>query len=142
MRLVQTLVLVAIVALFGFLSGVALMEAREAQRRPRIAESVDARRFRLFDQEGNLRAELGMPFGEPALFLYDAKGKPRAWILLDREGNARIMFVDANDQTLWTAPSVPPLSPSNDSRRRHRHGGDCSASRRCAPVSRASWSGF
>jgi len=111
MRLVQTLVLVAIVGLFGFLSGVALMEAREAQRRPRIAESVDARRFRLFDQEGNLRAELGMPFGEPALFLYDSKGKPRAWILLDREGNARIMFVDANDQTLWTAPSVPVPQP-------------------------------
>ncbi len=111
MRLVQTLVLVAIVGLFGFLSGVALMEAREAQRRPRIVESVDARRFRLFDQEGNLRAELGMPFGEPALFLYDAKGKPRAWILLDREGNARIMFVDANDQTLWTAPSVPAPQP-------------------------------
>lgn len=111
MRLVQTLVLVAIVGLFGFLSGVALMEAREAQRRPRIAESVDARRFRLFDQEGNLRAELGMPFGEPALFLYDSKGKPRAWILLDREGNTRIMFVDANDQTLWTAPSVPVPQP-------------------------------
>jgi hypothetical protein len=77
MRLYQTLILIFIVALFGFLSGVALMEARETQRRPRIAESVDARRFRLFDQEGNLRAELGMPFGEPALFPYDAKGKPR-----------------------------------------------------------------
>jgi hypothetical protein len=107
MRLYQTLILIFIVALFGFLSGVALMEARETQRRPRIAESVDARRFRLFDQEGNLRAELGMPFGEPAFFLYDAKGKPRAWILLDREGNARMMFVDANDQPQWSAPPTP-----------------------------------
>lgn len=106
MRIYQTLTLVAIVALFGFLSGVTLMEARESQRRPRVAESVDAKRFRLFDEQGNVRAELGMPFGEPALFLYDSKGKPRAWILLDREGNARIMFVDANDQPQWTAPPV------------------------------------
>jgi len=113
MRMYQTLTLVGIVAMFGFLSGVALTEAREAQRRPRIAESVDARRFRLFDSEGNLRAELGMPFGEPALFLYDAKGKPRAWILLDREGNARMMFVDANDQPQWSAPptAVPQSQP-------------------------------
>ncbi len=106
MRIFQSLILVAIVALFGFLSGVALMEARESQRRPRIAESVDARRFRLFDAEGNVRAELGMPFGEPALFLYDSKGKARAWILLDREGNARIMFVDLEEQTVWTAPPI------------------------------------
>lgn len=111
MRMHQMLISIVIVALFGFLSGVALTEAREAQRRPPIAESVDARHFRLYDQEGNLRAELGMPFGEPALFLYDTKGKPRAWILLDREGNARIMFVDGNDQTLWTAPPTP--APQN-----------------------------
>ncbi|MCS6918273.1 MAG: hypothetical protein NZM28_00710 [Fimbriimonadales bacterium] len=107
MRLYQAAILAAIVALFGFLSGVTLMEARESQRRPRIAESVDAKRFRLFDEQGNLRAELGMPFGEPALFLYDSKGKPRAWILLDREGNARMMFVDGADQTLWSAPPAP-----------------------------------
>lgn len=114
MRLYQTLILLAIVALFGFLSGVAVMEAREMQRRPRIAESVDARRFRLLDENGNVRAELGMPFGEPALFLYDAKGKPRAWILLDREGNARIMFVDSEDQTLWTAPPVQTPQPKSE----------------------------
>lgn len=111
MKLYQTLILTAIVALFGFLSGVAWLEAREAQRRPRIAETVDARRFRLFDENGNLRAELGMPFGEPTLFLYDAKGKARAWILLDREGNARIMFVDGEDQTVWTAPPLPTQQP-------------------------------
>ncbi|MCS7301322.1 MAG: hypothetical protein NZ556_07195 [Fimbriimonadales bacterium] len=111
MKLYQTLILTAIVALFGFLSGVAWLEAREAQRRPRIAETVDARRFRLFDENGNLRAELSMPFGDPALFLYDAKGKPRAWILLDREGNARIMFVDGEDQTVWTAPPLPAQQP-------------------------------
>jgi hypothetical protein len=104
MKLYRTLILILIVAFFGFLSGVALMEARESQRRPRIPESVDARRFRLLDQDGHVRAELGMPFGEPALFLYDSKGKARAWILLDREGNARIMFVDPEEQTVWTAP--------------------------------------
>ncbi|MDM7460406.1 MAG: hypothetical protein P3X24_001965 [bacterium] len=110
MRHFQLLLLVVIVALFGFLSGVTLMDARESQRRPRIAESVDAKRFRLYDEQGNLRAELGMPFGEPALFLYDAKGKPRAWILLDREGNARMMFVDGDDQPQW---SVPPAAPAD-----------------------------
>jgi hypothetical protein len=123
MRLYQTLILIFIVALFGFLSGVALMEAREAQRRPRIAESVDARRFRLFDQEGNLRAELGMPFGEPALFLYDAKGKPRAWILLDREGNARMMFVDAKTSRSGARRLPLRLNPSHDSRRWAGRGG-------------------
>lgn len=111
MRHFQTLLLVAIVALFGFLSGVTLMDARELQRRPRIAESVDAKRFRLYDEQGNLRAELGMPFGEPALFLYDAKGKPRAWILLDREGNARMMFVDGDDQPQWSAPPANANKP-------------------------------
>ncbi|MFN7162035.1 MAG: hypothetical protein ACK4NB_03145 [Fimbriimonadales bacterium] len=111
MRHFQTLLLVAIVALFGFLSGATLMDARELQRRPRIAESVDAKRFRLYDEQGNLRAELGMPFGEPALFLYDAKGKPRAWILLDREGNARMMFVDGDDQPQWSAPPVDANKP-------------------------------
>ncbi|MCX7993387.1 MAG: hypothetical protein N2651_06930 [Fimbriimonadales bacterium] len=111
MQLYRTLILIAIVALFGFLSGVALMEARETQRRPRIAESVDAKRFRLVDDNGNVRAELGMPFGEPALFFYDSKGKARAWILLDREGNARAMFVDPEDQTVWTAPPVQPQQP-------------------------------
>ncbi|MCX7925313.1 MAG: hypothetical protein N2554_05820 [Fimbriimonadales bacterium] len=114
MRIYQTLILVAIVALFGFLSGVALMEVREAQRRPRIAESVDAKRFRLMDAEGNVRAELGMPFGEPALFLYDSKGKARAWILLDREGNARIMFVDPEDQPVWTAPPIQTPQPKGE----------------------------
>ncbi|MFN4032140.1 MAG: hypothetical protein ACK4ME_00735 [Fimbriimonadales bacterium] len=111
MRHFQTLLLAAIVALFGFLSGVTLMDVRESQRRPRIAESVDAKRFRLYDEQGNLRAELGMPFGEPALFLYDAKGKPRAWILLDREGNARMMFVDGEDQPQWSAPPADANKP-------------------------------
>ncbi|MCS7208447.1 MAG: hypothetical protein NZ874_02645 [Fimbriimonadales bacterium] len=118
MRIYRGLILIAIVGLFGFLSGVALVETRESQRRPRIAETVDARRFRLFDQEGNLRAELGMPFGEPALFLYDSKGKARAWILLDREGNARIMFVDSEDQAVWTAPPLTTAPARNDDTRR------------------------
>ncbi|OYT69221.1 MAG: hypothetical protein CFK48_08895 [Armatimonadetes bacterium CP1_7O] len=107
----RTVVLVLIVAFFGFLSGVALMETHALQRRSRIPESVDARRFRLLDQDGNVRAELGMPFGEPALFLYDSKGKARAWILLEREGNARIMFVDPEDQAVWTAPPTQNLQP-------------------------------
>lgn len=114
MKLYRTLILVLIVALFGFLSGVTLMEVRESQRRSRIPESVDARRFRLLDQEGNVRAELGMPFGEPALFLYDSKGKARAWILLDREGNARMMFVDPEDQTVWTAPPIQTPQPKGE----------------------------
>lgn len=114
MQLYRTLILVLIVAFFGFLSGVALMEARESQRRSRIPESVDARRFRLLDQDGNVRAELGMPFGEPALFLYDSKGKARAWILLERDGNARIMFVDPEDQTVWTAPPAQNPQPKQE----------------------------
>ncbi|MFN7016061.1 MAG: hypothetical protein ACK4P5_02680 [Fimbriimonadales bacterium] len=114
MRVYQALILVAIVGLFGFLSGVALIQTREAQRRPRIAESVDARRFRLLDAEGNVRAELGMPFGEPALFLYDSKGRARAWILLDREGNPRIMFVDSEEQAIWTAPPLPTPQPKEE----------------------------
>lgn len=111
MKFHQTALLVLIVAFFGFLSGVALTESRALQRRSRIPESVDARRFRLLDQEGNVRAELGMPFGEPALFLYDSQGKARAWILLERGGNARIMFVDPEDQTVWTAPPVQTPQP-------------------------------
>ncbi|MDW8106317.1 MAG: hypothetical protein RMK45_02440 [Armatimonadota bacterium] len=106
----RSLVLALIVGLFGFLSGVALTEAREAQRR-RIPDTIDARRFRVVDENGTVRAELGMAFGAPALFLYDSKGKARAWVLLDSAGNARMMFVDAEDQPLWTAPPIPAEVP-------------------------------
>lgn len=110
-RVLQRAILVGIVGLFGFLSGVAVTELREKQRRPRIPEVVEARHFRVVDENGTTRAELGMAFGAPALFLYDAHGKARAWILLDRDGNARIMFVNAEDQIQWTAPPLPNESP-------------------------------
>ncbi|MEN3002488.1 MAG: hypothetical protein ABDI19_11690 [Armatimonadota bacterium] len=106
MRWMSRLVLVGIIGLFGFLSGVVWMKpSREAQRKPRVQESVVAREFKLVDREGNVRAELSLPFGEPVLFLYDRSGKPRAWLTLDREGNPRMMFVDAKDMPIWQAPA-------------------------------------
>ncbi len=115
MRTVWRMVLlVLVVALFGFLTGVVVMAQREAQRRVRIPERVDARSFRLLDAEGRVRAELSMPFGEPALFLYDQEGKPRAWLLLDQEGNPKAMFVDKQQVPLWQAP---PEKASDGARR-------------------------
>ncbi len=105
MRWIRLTVLIATVGLFGFLSGVVWMKpVREAQRKPRVQDSVVAREFKLVDSEGRVRAELGIPFGEPVLFLYDRAGKPRAWLTLDSQGNPRLMFVDKNDAPLWQAP--------------------------------------
>lgn len=104
-RWMSRLALIGTVGLFGFLSGVVWMKpSREAQRKPRVQESVVAREFKLVDRDGNVRAELSIPFGDPVLFLYDRAGKPRAWLTLDREGNPRIMFVDKNDAPVWQAP--------------------------------------
>ncbi len=102
----RMVLLLVIIALFGFLTGVVVMDQREAQRRSRVPERVDARAFRLLDAEGKVRAELSMPFGEPALFLYDKEGKPRAWLLLDGDGNPRMMFVDSQQAPLWQAPPL------------------------------------
>ncbi len=101
----RMVLLLVIIALFGFLTGVVVMDQREAQRRSRVPERVDARAFRLLDAEGKVRAELSMPFGEPALFLYDKEGKPRAWLLLDGDGNPRMMFVDSQQVPLWQVPA-------------------------------------
>lgn len=115
-RLWRTFLLIAIVGLFGFLSGVVLVSrAFESQRAPRVAERVDARQFRLLDSEGRVRAELGMPFGEPALFLYDRDGNARAWILLDAEGNPKAMFTTKEGNPLWQAPN-PQEKPASDTR--------------------------
>ncbi|MCX7688661.1 MAG: hypothetical protein N2045_11885 [Fimbriimonadales bacterium] len=115
-RFWRLLILVAIVGLFGFLSGMVLAsKQREAQRAPRVAERVDARQFRLIDSEGRVRAELGMPFGEPALFLYDREGNARAWILLDAEGNPKAMFASKEGSPLWQAPPLQE-KPASDSR--------------------------
>lgn len=111
--------LVLIVGLFGFLSGIVLVSnRRESQRTPRVAERIDARQFRLIDSEGRVRAELGMPFGEPALFLYDRKGNARAWILLDSEGNPKAMFASKEGMPLWQAPPVQERS-AGDTRSGH-----------------------
>ncbi|GBC92882.1 hypothetical protein HRbin15_01359 [bacterium HR15] len=107
MRWFHRWVLFGMVGLFGFLSGVVWMKPpREAQRKPRVQESVVAREFKLVDRDGNVRAELSIPFGDPVLFLYDRTGKPRAWLTLDREGNPRMMFVDKNDMPIWQAPAA------------------------------------
>lgn len=106
MKAYRGLMLMAIVGLFGFLTGAVLFSQREAQRR--VPETLKARQFQLVDSEGNVRAELGLPFGEPTLFLYDRSGKPRAWMTLERDGTPRIMFVDKDDQVIWqTTPTAP-----------------------------------
>lgn len=111
--------LVLIVGLFSFLSGIVLVSnRRESQRAPRVAERIDARQFRLIDSEGRVRAELGMPFGEPALFLYDREGNARAWILLDSEGNPKAMFASKEGMPLWQAPPVQEKS-AGDTRSGH-----------------------
>ncbi len=106
----RVLLMSAIIGLFGFLTGAVLFSQREAQRR--VPEVVKARQFQLVDTEGRVRAELGLPFGEPTLFLYDKEGRPRAWLTLERDGNPRIMFVDKDDQSLWQAPPVAPAPPA------------------------------
>lgn len=103
---IQTWAMLTVAGLLGFLGGALwLPQAREAQRKPRIQESVVAQEFKLVDAEGKVRAELTLMFGEPALFMYDRSGKARAWLTLDREGNPRMMFVDKNDALLWQAPA-------------------------------------
>ncbi len=111
MKAYRGLMLMMIVGLFGFLTGAVLFSQREAQRR--VPETLKARQFQLVDSEGNVRAELGLPFGEPTLFLYDRTGKPRAWITLERDGNPRIMFVDKDDQAVWQAPPIPATPAPN-----------------------------
>lgn len=98
------------VALFSFLGGIVgsmawTGEMAYAQKKPRVQEAVAAKQFLLMDAEGRTRMEMSVPFGEPALFLYDKDGKARAWLRLNRGGEATIMFVDKDDNPVWQSPA-------------------------------------
>lgn len=100
----------ATVALFSFLGGIIggrvwTGEAAYAQKKPRVQDAVASKQYLLMDAEGRTRMEMSAPFGEPALFMYDKDGKPRAWIRLNREGEASIMFVDKDDNPTWQTPA-------------------------------------
>jgi hypothetical protein len=100
----------ATVALFSFVGGIVgsrmwTGEMAYAQKKPRVQESIAAKQYLLIDGEGRTRMEMSAPFGEPALFLYDKDSKARAWVRLNREGEASIMFVDKDDNTVWQTPA-------------------------------------
>ena len=57
-------------------------------------DEVQAKRFELVDDKGKLRADLVMSgFGQPALLLYDEKGKERITVRLNKDGNPVISGV-------------------------------------------------
>ncbi|MCW5934182.1 MAG: hypothetical protein KIT45_07790 [Fimbriimonadia bacterium] len=100
-------VILGVVALFSFLGGVVgsrtLMPAH-AQKQPKPADVTLTKSLKVVDDAGNTRLEIGTPFGEPAIFLYDSEGRSRAWFRLRRDNDASIMFVDKEDKVVWQTP--------------------------------------
>jgi hypothetical protein len=91
-----------LVFLLIVLSGLLLAQTsrKPAHAAPASAASVTydtlvVHRLELRDEAGKLRGLLVVKNGVPSLRLYDAAGKPRAWLTVDGEGAPGLWFYDA-----------------------------------------------
>jgi hypothetical protein len=65
--------------------------------------TVEAERFVLRDEAGEIRAQIGMSAAGPNLWLYDVGGRYRVRVGVDREGPL-ILLCNQMGRTMWAAP--------------------------------------
>lgn len=96
MRKRQYLILVALVAVSGFMGGLVASRAFNAQ--PAMAQEGDvivAQQLALVDANNDLKAMISAKDGPPGIALYDAKGNARGIFSLSDNGEPVLTLQDA-----------------------------------------------
>lgn len=102
------IVLLALVA--GFVGGVISSQIFVSrpifpQKEPKPQKVVVAKKFRLVDERGVVRAALGLTAkGQPGLGLLDKKGIPRVVLGIGENSRPSLVMWDHKGNPIWSAP--------------------------------------
>lgn len=83
------------------------------------AEVIQAKRFELVDEKGEVRAVLGaLGNGSPHLILHDATGRMRAAVALSKSGAPRLMLFDEIGERIFEEPPMIVQNPQQKTQRK------------------------
>jgi hypothetical protein len=75
-----------------------------AETNPRISKIVAAKAFQLMDEDGNVRALLGLRSMGVGIWLYDKSGKALAALEVVEGGTGSVTIGDKEGKVIWSKP--------------------------------------